>query len=193
MGRLKEQTNIPSCTKLLMKKNFDAKPIENVTPQQQSCSGLICPVLEILYMVFHVSAHFMWSRYPAESQIGCSLALANFSFCQSSGPMVQHYCHGLTISIHPKPVADASIGNRPRVDPGEFNRKTCKLNCKLQQPVLYHCSYFSFTIWTVEGSHVTYQHSLDQSIFSTSSVLNFLDNFAKIRVFDVKELIQKLE
>ncbi len=32
---------------------------------------------------------------------GCALVLHNFSFCQSSGPMVQHYCHWLTISIHP--------------------------------------------------------------------------------------------
>ncbi len=33
-----------------------------------------------------------------------ALALANLSFCQSSGPMVQHYCHGITLSIYPKPV-----------------------------------------------------------------------------------------
>ncbi len=30
----------------------------------------------------------------SKSQIGCALALVNFSFCQSSGPMVQNYCHG---------------------------------------------------------------------------------------------------
>ncbi len=27
----------------------------------------------------------------------------NFDPCQSSEPMVQHYCHGVTIFIHPKP------------------------------------------------------------------------------------------
>ncbi len=32
-----------------------------------------------------------------KSQIGCALALVNFSFCQSSGPMVQHYCHGIRL------------------------------------------------------------------------------------------------
>ncbi len=44
-----------------------------------------------------------------KSQIGCALALANFSFCQSSGPMVQHSCHGITISIHPKPVQNLFV------------------------------------------------------------------------------------
>ncbi len=39
-----------------------------------------------------------------KSRICCALALANFRFCQSSGPMVQHYCHGITFSIHQKPV-----------------------------------------------------------------------------------------
>ncbi len=37
----------------------------------------------------------------SKSQIGCASALANFRICLSGGPMVQHYCHGITISIHP--------------------------------------------------------------------------------------------
>ncbi len=36
-----------------------------------------------------------------KSQIGCTLALINFSFCLSSGPVVQHYCHGITIGSLP--------------------------------------------------------------------------------------------
>ena len=33
--------------------------------------------------------------------LGCALALAKGNLCLSSGPMVRHNCHGITISTHP--------------------------------------------------------------------------------------------
>ncbi len=39
-----------------------------------------------------------------KSHFGSALALANFSFCLSSGLTVKHYCHGLSIFTHLKPV-----------------------------------------------------------------------------------------
>ncbi len=48
------------------------------------------------YFPFKSGLPFTSDKF-AKSQIGCALALANFSFCQSSGPMVQHYCHGSAV------------------------------------------------------------------------------------------------
>ena len=47
----------------------------------------------ILFFCLKSTLNYLW-----KSQIGCALALANFSFCQSSGPMAQHYCLGITMA-----------------------------------------------------------------------------------------------
>ncbi len=71
-------------------------------PGSMTCSDVMVSALVVVGQTsFHAKmdlAEFgmilgMTSKVPVNSQIGCALALANFSFCQSSGPMVQHYCH----------------------------------------------------------------------------------------------------
>ncbi len=58
---------------------------------------------KIVFNFFNKGPFSTWNHcwnvanVSSKSQIGCALALANFSFCQSSGPIVQHYCHGMTI------------------------------------------------------------------------------------------------
>ncbi len=64
----------------------------------------IWSLMSVSHEVINLILQMKKSLKLVESQIGCALPVANFSFCQSSGPMVQHYCHGITISIQPKHV-----------------------------------------------------------------------------------------
>ena len=46
-----------------------------------------------------ICGHVLQCANAWQSQIDCASALANFGFsiCRSRGPMVKHYCHGITI------------------------------------------------------------------------------------------------
>ncbi len=47
----------------------------------------------ILFFCLKSTLNYLW-----KFQISCALALANFSLCQSSGPMAQNYCLGITMA-----------------------------------------------------------------------------------------------